>query len=290
MHTIRRPFAVVLFLVFIASFAFSADHVVIKPVVNMYHEANEDTDVVSQAIYGTNVSVLQTKGEWTNIRTPDDYTGWVRTAELRALPQGRTYATSGHVAEVWNRGANIYREKDVTAHAPVITVPFETRLEVASDTIEDGERWLQVRLADDRTAWVQHGDIVLDPKPMSLNEMLDLAKRFLGVTYTWGGTSSFGYDCSGFVQMLMRHRGYIFPRDGGPQAAWTGFVAVDRDKLQPGDVLYFGGSPENITHTGMYIGDGKFIHDTTYQHPMVQISDLKDERWTKLLVAARRLK
>jgi cell wall-associated NlpC family hydrolase len=45
-----------------------------------------------------------------------------------------------------------------------------------------------------------------------------------------------------------------------------------------------------VTHTGMYIGNGEFIHDTTHERPMVQISRLNDEPWTKLLVAARRVK
>jgi cell wall-associated NlpC family hydrolase len=60
--------------------------------------------------------------------------------------------------------------------------------------------------------------------------------------------------------------------------------------LKAGDLLYFGSSPDKITHTGMYIGNGEFIHDTTHDHPMVQISRLDDQPWTKLLVACRRAK
>lgn len=120
--------------------------------------------------------------------------------------------------------------------------------------------------------------------------MIDLAHRFLGITYTWGGVSSFGFDCSGFTQMLERQRGIEMPRDADLQAAWSGVVPVNRADLQPGDLLFFGSSPEKITHTGMYIGDGKFIHDTTHDHPGVQISTLDDQPWIKLLVAARRMK
>jgi cell wall-associated NlpC family hydrolase len=112
----------------------------------------------------------------------------------------------------------------------------------------------------------------------------------MGVTYTWGGTSSFGYDCSGFMQMLMRERGVIMPRDADIQAAWSGLAPVKREELKPGDLLYFGSSPAKISHTGMYIGNGEFIHDTTHDHPMVQISRLDDQPWTKILVACRRAK
>src|SRR5208337_1343739 len=108
--------------------------------------------------------------------------------------------------------------------------------------------------------------------------------------YTWGGTSSFGYDCSGFAQMLCRRRGIHMPRDAQPQADWSGMLPVDRKNVAPGDLLYFGSSDKKITHTGIYLGDGKFIDATTYQTPMVRIDDLNEERWTRLLVAIRRPK
>ena len=114
--------------------------------------------------------------------------------------------------------------------------------------------------------------------------------RFLGLPYTWGGTSSFGYDCSGFTQMLCRRLGARIPRDADVQAAWPGVVPVKREDLAPGDLLFFGSAADHITHTGMYIGDGKFINATTWVHPVVQICDLGDPHWAHLLVACRRLK
>ena len=90
--------------------------------------------------------------------------------------------------------------------------------------------------------------------------------------------------------MLVRQRGIEMPRDADLQAEWTGVISVDRKDLKPGDLLFFGSSASSITHTGMYLGDGKFIHDTTHDHPGVQISVLDDMPWTKLLVATRRVK
>ena len=121
--------------------------------------------------------------------------------------------------------AHIYREASVTKHAPLITIPFESRLEVVAEPKEDG-RWFQVRLPDDRAGWVQAGDITLEPKRLTIAETLEFSKRFLGLPYTWGGTSSYGYDCSGFSQMLGRRRGLSLPRDAQPQAEWSGAVAV----------------------------------------------------------------
>jgi cell wall-associated NlpC family hydrolase len=263
--------------------------VVVRPVVNMYSGPTEDADVVSQAIYSTSVAVLEDKGEWVNVRTPDNYTGWVMKSGLKGNV-AKPYATEGPVVRVAQMSANIYREPNVTKHAPVVTAPWESRLEVVEQKVADGDRWMKVRLPDGREGYIQNGDVSADFKPLSIDDMIALAKRFIGVTYTWGGTSAWGYDCSGFMQMLIRQRGVIMPRDADEQAAWNGVAPVERKDLQAGDLLFFGSRPDRITHTGMYIGNGEFIHDTTNTHPVVQISKLDDMPWTKLLVASRRLK
>jgi gamma-D-glutamyl-L-lysine dipeptidyl-peptidase len=264
---------------------------VLLPVENMYSSASEDVDVVSQAILGTNVEVLEEHPDWDKVQTNDQYSGWIRVSNLQTLPAGaQGYAASGQVAQVRSLSANLYRETDVTLHRPVARVPFETRLEVIKEGEGDAARWLQVRLPDERTAWIQSGDVDLAPRKLSIEESIALGERFLGVTYTWGGRSSFGFDCSGFTQMLVRSRGITMPRDADLQAAWTGATAINRKNLRAGDLLFFGDSPGHITHTGMYIGHGRFIHDTVYDHPGVQISKLNDQPWTRLLVACRRIK
>jgi gamma-D-glutamyl-L-lysine dipeptidyl-peptidase len=284
-------------------FAKNSTQIVVVPVTNMYSHPSDQSDVVSQAIYGSNVTLLTARGEWCRIQTADHYKGWVPSRHLRLVQNGSGYATSGVIVQVDSLFANLYHEPDVTRHKPVITIPFESRLVVIPDAPSDGtkdgkgkkgkedhEGWLQVRLPDKRSEWIQSSDVVSDPKPLSILQSIDLAKRFLGIPYLWGGSSSFGFDCSGFTQMLVRARGFNMPRDADKQAAWTGVVAVDRKDLQAGDLLFFGSGPRDITHTGMYIGDGQFIHDSTNGRPVVQISRLDDQPWTQLLVASRRVK
>jgi gamma-D-glutamyl-L-lysine dipeptidyl-peptidase len=260
--------------------------VVLRPVVNMYSQPTEDASVVSQAIYGANIALLEQKDGWAHIRTSDDYTGWSPVSGLRL---GESYAVRGRVAEVQSLAAHVYREASVTRHAPIVTVPFETKLEVITEPSKAAE-WTEVRLPDDRPGWVQTGDLSFDTRPLTIPETIALSKRFLGLPYTWGGTSSFGYDCSGFTQMLSRRRGLHLPRDAQPQAEWSGVAPVKREDIQPGDLLYFGSSENHITHTGMYIGDGRFIDATTYQTPVIRIDNLEDPHWTRLLVAIRRVK
>jgi cell wall-associated NlpC family hydrolase len=265
--------------------------VVVEPVANMYSAPSQDADVVSQAIFGSSVVLVAEESAWAKVRTADDYSGWMLLAALRRYgADDHPYASTGTVAQVENLFANVYREPNVTKHQPLLTLPFEARLEVISEPENNGTRWMEVRLSDGRSAWIQRGDVNLNPKPLNVKETIEFAQRFLGLTYLWGGTSSFGFDCSGFTQMLVRRRGIVMPRDADAQAAWAGVVPVKRDKLQAGDLLFFGESPQKITHTGMFIGHGKFIHDSTHEHPGVQIGRLADQPWAHLLVACRRLK
>jgi len=268
-------------------FAMAVVWVVNAPVADMLSGPSAEADMVSQAVFGTAVESLEERGEWMRIRTPDGYEGWVQAPDLarRAKP----YAQE---AAVWvdSLFANVYDEPDVTTRRPVLTVPYGARLEPAGEPAGEEERWLQVALPDGRRAWIQRGDLRFDDEALSIGEVIALARRFVGLPYLWGGVSSFGFDCSGFTQMLCRRRGIRIPRDSGPQARWVGMRPIRRADLEPGDLLYFGQSEDKITHTGMYIGGGEFIHATAYRRPMVQISRLDAPHWSGLLVACRRPK
>ncbi len=284
----------VLLLAFLPALAQDTHAVVNVPVANMFSRPSAKVDVVSQAIFGSNIDVLKQKPGWVKIRTPEDqYTGWVQRADLVDIGEGKEYASSGRVAVVQDLQAHLYPVPNVTDRAPLLTVPFETRLEIVKEKPKG--RWLLAKLPDGRTAWVQHGALKLYkngadiPKgDMTIPQVINFSRRFLGLPYTWGGRSSFGYDCSGFMQMLMRQRGYSIPRDADVQAKWKGFEPVKVDDLKPGDLLYFG-EKGKITHTGMYIGHGKFIDATTHDRPVIQIDEL-NQYWRKLLMAARRVK
>src|SRR5262249_34823146 len=130
-------------------------HVVVRPVANMYRDANADSDVVSQAILGSNVAVLETKGDWVSVQTADEYKGWMQAADLRQH-NPKPYATDGKVIRVVQISANVYKTPDVTEHAPIVNVPWETRLEVVKDKVDQRGRWLQVKLPDDRLGYIQN--------------------------------------------------------------------------------------------------------------------------------------
>jgi cell wall-associated NlpC family hydrolase len=76
--------------------------------------------------------------------------------------------------------------------------------------------------------------------------------------------------------------GFDILRDERIQMTASGLAEVPKGQERTRDLIFFGGKPDRITHVGMMIGDREFIHSTTHDKPMVQISDLRDPYWTKL--------
>lgn len=92
------------------------------------------------------------------------------------------------------------------------------------------------------------------------SEIVSTARRFLGVPYRWGGTSAKrGFDCSGLTMVVYRLNGMRLPRTAAAQHGQGRFVS--KNDLGPGDLVFFAtGGGSAVTHVGIYIGNGKFIH------------------------------
>src|SRR5881409_2038949 len=88
--------------------------VITVPVANLYSSPSEDVDVVSQAILGSSVEVLEEHAGWEKVRTNDQYTGWMQTSDARDETAEPDYAASGRIAQVSSLTANLYRETNVT--------------------------------------------------------------------------------------------------------------------------------------------------------------------------------
>ena len=85
------------------------------------------------------------------------------------------------------------------------------------------------------------------------------AKQYLGVPYKWGGTTPSGFDCSGFVYYVLRSQGFNVSRT--QTAMYAQGKPVAKSDLQPGDVVFFQNTYKaGLSHVGIYVGDGKFIH------------------------------
>ncbi|MGZ3432906.1 MAG: NlpC/P60 family protein [Isosphaeraceae bacterium] len=91
-------------------------------------------------------------------------------------------------------------------------------------------------------------------------KLVATAESFIGVEYTWGGTSRpEGVDCSGLVRAVYQLNGLSLPRSMTDQ--YQAGTTVSRDRLQKGDLVFFSGSPgQPISHVGIYVGENVFIH------------------------------
>ena len=99
------------------------------------------------------------------------------------------------------------------------------------------------------------------------------AKQYLGYPYVWAGMSpETGFDCSGFVNYVYNQHGYSLHRVAQDIYSYDGQSVAQAD-LQPGDILCFGYSGSSINHVGIYIGNGQFIHASTYTTGVI-ISEL----------------
>jgi gamma-D-glutamyl-L-lysine dipeptidyl-peptidase len=264
--------------------------VVVRTVENMYSAPALDKDVVSQATLGQVVAVLEAKGGFRRIETPDRYRGWIPSGALLPYvsPSAPRYASKGPVVEVVNLMANLYREPSVTAARPKIQAPMGARLEAVGPP-KDG--WHRVRLPGGDAAFVQAGDVragdASDKRERGSDaDLLTTARRFLGVPYLWGGMTGHGLDCSGYVSLVYRLHGVDLLRDADLQHDDPALEKVERADLRPGDLVFFG--KKRVTHVGLYVGGDRFLSATTYQTPVVQESGLDEPYWASVYIGARR--
>jgi cell wall-associated NlpC family hydrolase len=130
------------------------------------------------------------------------------------------------------------------------------------------------------------GATVAAAAPDPGSQVADLAQQYVGSAYRWGGTSPAGFDCTGFVMWVYGQFGVALPHNEAGQLA-SG-PRISADDLQPGDVLVFANTyRRGLSHVGIYIGDGQFVHAADERHG-VMVSSLWDSYWAPRFVGASR--
>lgn len=122
--------------------------------------------------------------------------------------------------------------------------------------------------------------------PSMASKIVSTAKKYIGVPYKWGGTTTKGFDCSGYVQYVYNENGISIPRTSSSQY-YELTRKVSKSNLQAGDLVFFNTSGKGVSHVGIYIGDGKFIHSGTTNG--VVIAELFGAYWSNLYIGARRV-
>jgi len=142
-------------------------------------------------------------------------------------------------------------------------------------------------IADFYVVAPQTAPLLRQPEPVLglRHELVVTAQRFLGTPYRYGGMSEKnGFDCSGLTLTAYRLNGLELPRSSGEQ--YRVGRPVPRAQLRPGDLVFFAISGSRISHVGIYVGDGRFIHAPRRGKP-VAVSRLDDNYYRKRYVGAR---
>lgn len=122
-----------------------------------------------------------------------------------------------------------------------------------------------------------------------LDSVVAIARAQLGTRYRLGGESPRAFDCSGLVQYVMRALDFSLPRTAREQATIGTAVPTDTAQLRAGDLLLFG-KKGKVTHIGIYVGDGRFVHASIKAHRVVERPLLRKPAPGILpLIGARRL-
>lgn len=254
-------------------------------VASVRKSPSDAAEQVTEALLDDELQVLEQRGDWFKVyvkpqyRTQKGYPGWIRRAHV-----SKDVAPSQERAVVTVAEANLREAPD--AHAKIVQkAPLGASLVLVEPYHRDG--WLSVWLAGRKQPLFVPGH-QLSPgerEPQGA-DIVETALQLKGTKYVWGGMTSAGVDCSGLIYTAYRAHGITLPRDADQQFLVGEPVKVS--DLQPGDLLFFGKSADDITHVGMFKGDGQFLHASSSLGG-VTVTDLNHAKYSALFQGARRV-
>ncbi|MFA5328602.1 MAG: C40 family peptidase [Prolixibacteraceae bacterium] len=230
---------------------------------SMRSRPDHAAEMVSQALMGTPLKVLEYDGGWYRVQTPDQYIGWMEGSGLQRFTESEMNNWKKSNRYVYNRiSGNAFESPDERS-AEVTDLVLGDLFVVEAET--DG--FLKIMTPDSRSGYVRKNDCLSWSEWTGHNPdvsaMISVTRKLLGSPYLWGGTCSKAVDCSGLTKTAYFSQGIILARDASQQARYGEHPDfADFHNLQSGDLLFFGRSAQHITHVGLYIGDGKYIHSS----------------------------
>ncbi|MBP2652153.1 MAG: putative rane protein [Firmicutes bacterium] len=219
--------------------------------------------VETQVLFGERLLILDHQGDWLKVAAINQatslfnqgYPGWIPTVQVSSNSTYLKEQLTSPLITVTAPKTLLYQHAAIRAN--INELSYQTSLPLLAQTPE----YYTVRLPNGDfgqlavTNATYQATTVFNP-----DNIISEAKKFIGLRYIWGGTSSFGFDCSGFVMRLYGSQGLTIPRDADDQA--HAGTAVEITALERGDLLFFADNngQGTIHHVGMYAGEGRMIH------------------------------
>ena len=225
-------------------------------------EPKHSAEIATQGIMGAPVKVLQKVDDWYRVQMADDYIAYVPESSLAFKTEAQMKA--------WRKSkryiVTTYDSRLVTQANGDETVSDLVMGNILEYKAAQGG-WLKLVTPDGRVGWVHAADVAelsqWSQQGFSAAQIEKTARRMMGSSYLWGGTSTKVTDCSGLSKVAYLSNGIILQRDASQQAL-TGKImkkGTDWRQYETGDLLFFGNEKTGrVTHVGIYLRDGKYIH------------------------------
>lgn len=254
--------------------------------VNLRKEPSTSSSILGKVVEGDNLisEGLTEDGEWYKVKFGDIegyiYKDYITEDINKIVGEGKI-----------NSGVNFRKEPSTEAEV-IATIPVDSNITILGTEGEwykilynDQEGWIVARCVDRVTSTSRSGTNSVAKK------VVELAKQQLGKKYVWGGNGPSTFDCSGLAKYVYGKVGVTLERVSYNQA--TQGIKVDKSKLQIGDLVFFSGinassSSAKVSHVGIYIGNGEFLHAANSSRGVV-IDDLNSDYYKKHYVTARRV-
>jgi N-acetylmuramoyl-L-alanine amidase len=270
------------------SFANTSKGTVTASSLNLRTEAGTYAEIVDRLYRGTEVTVNDSSNGWYNV-TYGNLTGWVSGDYLEVSDSDEVAdtAVSSVTGTVIGNSVNV-RSGPSTSDAIINSLYWGASVKIVSRSDE----WYNVQLTDGTTGWifskyVSTEEVASRNTSSTAGDILAYANKFLGVGYVYGGSTQYGFDCSGFTKYVFGNFGITLNRIAADQA--NGGVWIDKSRLSAGDLVFFATSGGTyISHAGIYIGDGNFIHSSSGAGK-VTISNLWSGYYANTYITARRM-
>lgn len=245
--------------------------IALKGAVNLRAEPKQQSELLSQYLLGEKFEIKNKEGNYLQVETLDKLSGWIHQSGITIMESGTQEEEFSDRRMICVSHYSTLHEKENRDSLPVAQVFLGTILnldEPITNYYLKTREWLRVKLPDNVIAFLNKNDFNVlanyeeryyyNPKTA-----VDAALSLIGVPYLWGGTTPAGIDCSGMVQLAYRMAGKKLPRNSYQQAEEGSLLETDDDflSLEMGDLLFFS-EGERVSHVGMALGNGRFIHSS----------------------------
>lgn len=268
-------------------------------VLRVRKTASTGSAVLDQLPSGKQVEIVDTATNgWYGIRL-GSVKGFVSASYIKLLEEAAPVVTAEVSAVSASAAQSESTYVKVTADALNVRTGPSTDYAVADELAQgkvvkvlgaqDG--WYQIEQGYVSAAYVEETDYTPAAASSKGQELANIALQYVGYSYVYGGASPrVGFDCSGLVQYACAQLGYSINRTASTQL--QNGVTVSWDELAPGDLVFFkkpgSTTSKPVTHVGMYIGSGQFVHASDYGVGVI-VSNLSDAYYTTGYVSARRI-